>query len=113
MLTIVTTFQKSGQLNSEGQFLIAIRGHFYIAGDSSEDKCCSENTGQDLNERGIGLKILPGQVAAIDTTTPAGKLVFDIFAALAEFERELISECTRAGLASVWARGRKGGQAPA
>ena len=45
----------------------------------------------------------------IDTTTPAGKLVFGIFAALAEFERDLISERTKAGLASARVRGRKGG----
>ena len=67
------------------------------------------NTVHDLNERGIGLKVLTGHGAAIDTTQPAGKLVFGIFAALAEFERELISERTRAGLASARARGRKGG----
>ena len=48
--------------------------------------------------------------AAIDTTTAAGKLVFGIFAALAEFERELITERTLAGLASARARGRKGGR---
>src|SRR5690606_1449152 len=47
---------------------------------------------------------------AIDTTTASGKLVFGIFAALAEFERELISERTKAGLASARARGRKGGR---
>jgi hypothetical protein len=40
------------------------------------------------------LRVLTGQGAAIDTTTAAGKLVFGIFAALAEFERELIRECT-------------------
>jgi Resolvase, N terminal domain len=45
----------------------------------------------------------------IDTTTPAGKLVFGIFASLAEFERDLISERTKAGLASARARRRKGG----
>jgi hypothetical protein len=45
----------------------------------------------------------------VDTTTSAGKLVFGIFASLAEFERDLISERTRAGLASARARGRKGG----
>jgi DNA invertase Pin-like site-specific DNA recombinase len=44
--------------------------------------------------------VLTGQGAAIDTTTPAGKLIFGIFAALAEFERELIAERTRAGLAA-------------
>jgi DNA invertase Pin-like site-specific DNA recombinase len=64
----------------------------------------------DLTERGIGLKVLTGQGAAIDTTTASGKLVFGIFAALAEFERELISERTIAGLASARARGRKGGR---
>ncbi|HBY5163692.1 TPA: recombinase family protein, partial [Klebsiella pneumoniae] len=47
---------------------------------------------------------------AVDTTTAAGKLVFGIFAALAEFERELISERTVAGLISARARGRKGGR---
>ena len=68
------------------------------------------NTVHDLTARGVGLKVLTGQGAAIDTTTPAGKLVFGIFAALAEFERELISERTMAGLASARARGRKGGR---
>ena len=58
---------------------------------------------------GIGFKVLTGQGATIDTTKPAGKLVFGIFAALAEFERELMSERTKAGLASARARGRKGG----
>ncbi|MCZ9884732.1 recombinase family protein [Arthrobacter sp. B2a2-09] len=68
------------------------------------------NIVHDLTERGIGLKVLTGQGAAIDTTTASGKLVFGIFAALAEFERELISERTIAGLASARARGRKGGR---
>jgi DNA invertase Pin-like site-specific DNA recombinase len=67
------------------------------------------NTVHDLTQRGVGFKVLTGHGAAIDTTTPSGKLVFGIFAALAEFERELISERTKAGLASARARGRKGG----
>lgn len=67
------------------------------------------NTLHELTQRGVGFKVLTGHGAAIDTTTPSGKLVFGIFAALAEFERELISERTRAGLASARARGRKGG----
>jgi DNA invertase Pin-like site-specific DNA recombinase len=66
------------------------------------------NTVHDLTARGIGLKVLTGQGAAIDTTTAAGKLVFGIFAALAE--RELITERTIAGLASARARGRTGGR---
>lgn len=68
------------------------------------------NIVHDLTDRGIGLKVLTGQGAAIDTTTASGKLVFGIFAALAEFERELISERTIAGLAAARARGRTGGR---
>lgn len=68
------------------------------------------NTVHDLTARSVGLKVLTGHGAAIDTTTAAGKLVFGIFAALAEFERELISERTVAGLVSARARGRKGGR---
>ena len=68
------------------------------------------NTVQDLAGQGIGLKVITGQGAEIDTTTPSGKLVFGIFAALAEFERELIRERTKAGLAAARARGRKGGR---
>ena len=68
------------------------------------------DTANDLADRGIGLKVLTGQGANIDTTTPSGRLVFGIFAALAEFERELIRERTIAGLASARARGRTGGR---
>ena len=70
------------------------------------------NTVSDLTERGIGLRVLTGQGAAMDTTTAASKLVFGIFASLSEFERDLISERTRAGLAAARARGRTGGRKP-
>jgi DNA invertase Pin-like site-specific DNA recombinase len=68
------------------------------------------NTVHDLTDRGVGLKVLTGEGAAIDTATASGKLVFGIFAALAEFERALISERTIAGLAAARARGRNGGR---
>ena len=55
-------------------------------------------------------RVLAGQGAQIDTTTAPGRLVFGIFAALAEFERELIRERTLAGLKAARARGRKGGR---
>jgi len=63
-----------------------------------------------LRERGVGLRVLAGAGAEIDTTTANGRLVFGIFASLAEFERELIIERTRAGLAAARARGRLGGR---
>ena len=63
-----------------------------------------------LSECGVGLKVLTGQGAQIDTTTAAGRLSFGIFAALAEFESELIRERTVAGLSAARVRGRKGGR---
>ncbi|MBW4025220.1 MAG: recombinase family protein [Proteobacteria bacterium] len=68
------------------------------------------NLVHELTGRGVGLKVLAGEGANLDTTTPNGRLVFGIFAALAEFERELIVERTCAGLASARARGRNGGR---
>lgn len=62
----------------------------------------------ELNHKKIGFKVLSG--AEIDTTTANGRLVFGIFAALAEFERELIRERTQAGLLAARARGRNGGR---
>jgi DNA invertase Pin-like site-specific DNA recombinase len=60
-----------------------------------------------LEQRGIGFKSLTEN---IDTTTSGGKLIFHIFGALAEFERDIIRERTQAGLAAARARGRKGGR---
>ena len=68
------------------------------------------NTVQELSDRGVGFKVLTGKGANIDTTTSGGKLIFGIFAALAEFERELMCERTRAGLEAARARGRQGGR---
>jgi DNA invertase Pin-like site-specific DNA recombinase len=60
-----------------------------------------------LEERGIGFKSLTENS---DTTTSGGKLIFHIFGALAEFERNLIKERTQAGLTAARARGKKGGR---
>jgi len=64
-------------------------------------------TVNDLEARGVGFRSL---TESIDTTTPGGKLIFHIFASLAEFERALIQERTNAGLAAARARGRVGGR---
>jgi len=64
----------------------------------------------ELAKRGVGFRSL---TEAIDTTTPGGRLIFHIFGALGQFERDLIQERTRAGLAAATARGRKGGRKPA
>ena len=63
-----------------------------------------------IRERGAGFRSLAED---IDTTTPAGRLVFHVFASIAQFERERISERTREGLASARKRGRIGGRPPA
>jgi DNA invertase Pin-like site-specific DNA recombinase len=60
-----------------------------------------------LHERSVGFRSLTEQ---IDTTTSAGKLIFHVFGALAEFERDLIRERTQAGLLAARARGRRGGR---
>ncbi len=65
---------------------------------------------EDLRQRRVGFKSVCD--GAIDTTTASGKLIFHIFTALAEFERSLIQERTRAGLESARARGRLGGRMP-
>ncbi len=63
---------------------------------------------EELQEQGIGFRSICD--GAIDTTTASGELVFNIFSALAQFERRLIQERTRAGLAAARARGRLGGR---
>lgn len=68
------------------------------------------NTIDDLNKRNVSFKVIAGAGANIDTTTANGRLIFGIFAALAEFEAELIRERTKAGLAAARARGRLGGR---
>jgi DNA invertase Pin-like site-specific DNA recombinase len=67
-------------------------------------------TVEDLAVRDIGFKVLAGKGASIDTGTASGKLIFGIFAALAEFESELIRERTVAGLKAARARGKHGGR---
>src|SRR5271166_1587224 len=62
-----------------------------------------------LEKRGVGFRSI---TEAIDTTTPGGRLVFHLFGALGQFERDLIQERTRAGLAAAAVRGRKGGRKP-
>jgi len=61
----------------------------------------------ELEERNVGLRSIQ---EAMDTSSPGGRLIFHVFAALAEFERSLIQERTNAGLAAARARGRKGGR---
>ncbi len=62
-----------------------------------------------LKDRGVGFRTLR---ESLDTTTPGGKLVFHVFASIAEFERDVIRERTMAGLEAARARGRKGGRKP-
>jgi len=66
-------------------------------------------TVRKLETKGVGFRSL---TEGVDTTTPGGMLVFHIFGALAQFERDLIRERTNAGLRAAEARGRKGGRRP-
>jgi DNA invertase Pin-like site-specific DNA recombinase len=66
-------------------------------------------TVRGLETRGIGFRSL---TEGVNTTTPGGTLIFHLFGALAQFERDLIRERTRAGLKAAEARGRKGGRKP-
>ena len=64
---------------------------------------------RSLDAKGVGFRSL---TEGVDTTTPGGTLVFHLFGALAQFERDLIRERTQAGLKAAEARGRKGGRKP-
>ena len=68
------------------------------------------NLVEELRQRGIGFRSICD--GAIDTTTASGELVFNIFSSLAQFERRLIQERTRAGLKAARARGKTGGRKP-
>jgi DNA invertase Pin-like site-specific DNA recombinase len=65
---------------------------------------------EQLQDMGVGFRSVCD--GAIDTTTPSGELIFHVFSALAQFERRLIQERTKAGIAAARARGRKGGRPP-
>jgi DNA invertase Pin-like site-specific DNA recombinase len=65
---------------------------------------------EGLHQRGCGFQVLTG--IPVDTSTPHGRFAFQLFGALAEYERELIRERVVAGLAAARARGRKGGRRP-
>lgn len=65
---------------------------------------------EDIKQRGAGFRSLAED---IDTTTPAGRLIFHVFASIAQFERERISERTKEGLEAARKRGRVGGRPPA
>src|SRR5882672_7343215 len=67
---------------------------------------------EDLKGRDVGLKILTGEGAAVDTTHPQGRMIFGILAVMAEFERELISERTVAGIEAAKRRGQHLGRPP-
>jgi DNA invertase Pin-like site-specific DNA recombinase len=67
---------------------------------------------EDLKARGVGIKVLTGEGAAIDTTRPEGRLIFGVFAAFSEFERELIRERTKAGMKAARKRGKHVGRPP-
>ncbi|WP_430436054.1 recombinase family protein [Oceanibaculum nanhaiense] len=67
---------------------------------------------EELRVRGVGLQVLTGQGASIDTTRPEGRMIFGIMASMAEFERELIRERTRAGMQAAKRRGVRIGRPP-
>ena len=70
------------------------------------------NLTEALKGRGVGLKVLTGHGSMVDTTKAEGRMIFGILASLAEFERELIGERTRAGMKSAKRRGVRLGRPP-
>jgi DNA invertase Pin-like site-specific DNA recombinase len=96
--------------SSHGRSIICARGTRWSCGVliASGARCAIWlDTVTALEGGGVGFRSV---TELIDTTPPGGKLVFHIFAALAEFERNLIQERTRAGLQAARARGRNGGR---
>ena len=73
------------------QATVTIRGPHSLL-RKKEDLFYTVDLKEDLTQRKIGFKVLSGQGVNIDTTTPAGKMIFSIFGALAEFEREMINQ---------------------
>ena len=98
----MTKFSKCLEYLRPGDTLVVWR--LDRLGRSLKDLIHQINT---LEESGIGFRSI---TESIDTTTAGGKLVFHIFGAMAEFERNLISERTKAGLEAARKRGRKGGR---
>ena len=100
------TIQK-GKVTPRRPTNAAVRPREYLTPDEVDRLL---ETVEDLEARQIGLRSL---TEAIDTTSAGGRLIFQIFGALAEFERQVIRERTMAGLAAARSRGRRGGRPPA
>lgn len=98
--------------HGRGYILVGVRGGTSSArnGLTCSEPASAISIVADLRRRGIGFRSLH---EALDTTNPGGRLVFHVFAALAEFIRELIVDGTHAGLAAARARGQRLGRPPA
>ena len=115
----IYTDQSSGVRQDRPQFLLCLR--HLRAGDSlivwKLDRLARSlrhliELAEELQERGITLRILEGPLSGLSTATTEGRLMFHMLGAFAEFERELIRDRIMAGLTAARARGRKGGRRP-